>query len=173
MLRRKDRCSCIAYDFRQGGTAEVSLEMWLLLAMQLFTLCTDTGAETINCEAIEFRLGTGLCNDARIDSAIKTLDKAIRFVPSDGIQYRNRYFRWPAKGDADKALTDYSHAILLNPHDSQAYCDRAQVYETKGRHDLAIADATTAIRLNPRLVGAYVTRGFSYLRLPKSKEAIK
>jgi tetratricopeptide (TPR) repeat protein len=66
------------------------------------------------------------------------------------------------KGDADKAIAQYTEAIRLDPKLTGAYYNRGFAYDKLGEHDKAIADFSEAIRLNPRDAGAYYNRGIAY-----------
>jgi lipoprotein NlpI len=64
-----------------------------------------------------------------------------------------------AKGDLDRAITDFNEAIRLNPQNISAYLNRGNTYEAKDDLDHAIADYSEAIRLYPKFATAYYDRG--------------
>ena len=75
----------------------------------------------------------------------------------------NRGSAWLAKGDADKAIADYSEAIRLNPQDLGSYGNRAFALLRKGETEKAIADGNEMIRLDPKNPAGYSDRGLAWL----------
>lgn len=53
-----------------------------------------------------------------------------------------------AKGEVDKAISDYTRAIEINPESADSFVMRAELYAAKGEHDKAISDYSNAIGLN-------------------------
>ncbi len=74
----------------------------------------------------------------------------------------NRGEAYNAKGDYDRAITDFSEAIRLDPKYGAAYGDRGNAYYGKNDYDHAIVDYDAAIRLDPKNVGAFTNRGQTY-----------
>lgn len=78
------------------------------------------------------------------------------------ISYNNSGLAFEAKGDLDRALTDYNEAIRLDPQNASFYINRGNTYEARGDLDHAIADYDQAIRLRPKSATAYYNRANSY-----------
>jgi lipoprotein NlpI len=78
------------------------------------------------------------------------------------ISYNNSGRALDAKGDFDRALTDFNEAIRLDPQNASFYINRGNAYETKGDLDRAISDFDEAIRLRPKSATAYYQRANSY-----------
>src|ERR1700685_3561780 len=74
----------------------------------------------------------------------------------------NRGFAYDAKGDHERAITDYAQAVHLKPDYAIAFKNRGLAYNAKGDRDLAIADFNEAIRLKPDYAVAYNDRGRVY-----------
>ena len=53
---------------------------------------------------------------------------------------RNRAVIWRAKGEYERALSDYSSAIRLDPENNSHYGDRAYAYFYKGDFSAAASD---------------------------------
>jgi tetratricopeptide (TPR) repeat protein len=81
---------------------------------------------------------------------------------SDYMVYINRGTAYLSKGDADRALTDFTEAIKVRPSYPFAYINRAAVYFKKGDYDQAIADLSQVIKLQPDFALAYMKRGVGY-----------
>lgn len=75
----------------------------------------------------------------------------------------NRGVELAAKGQYDRAITDYDSAIGLNPKFSEVYYGRGNVWSSKGDTDRAIADFDAALRLNPRDKSALGSRAFEWM----------
>jgi tetratricopeptide (TPR) repeat protein len=67
-----------------------------------------------------------------------------------------------AKGDYDRAITDFTKAIQLDPDFAEAYNNRGDAYIGKDDYDRAIAELNRAINLKPTLVKAYINRACAY-----------
>lgn len=78
------------------------------------------------------------------------------------IHYSNRGNAYHAKGDEDRAISDYDQAIRLNPKFANAYGGRGNAYQSKGDNDRAMVDYNEAIRLDPKYIHAYNGRGNAY-----------
>jgi lipoprotein NlpI len=74
------------------------------------------------------------------------------------ITYYNRGREYRLKGDADRAIEDYTQALSLNSLDADSYIARGEAWVIKGDSDRAIADLNEAIRLNPQYAMAYANR---------------
>ncbi len=76
------------------------------------------------------------------------------------------------KGEADKAIADFTEAIRLNPKDAGACTNRGRVWSHKKQYDEAIADFTEVIRLDPKSVNAYSARGDAWSNKKEYDRAI-
>ena len=66
------------------------------------------------------------------------------------------------KGDADRAIADFSEAIRLDPKRADAYLNRALAYRIKNDVDRAMPDYNDTIRLDPKHPTAYIARGTAH-----------
>ncbi|MBI3704001.1 MAG: tetratricopeptide repeat protein [Rhizobiales bacterium] len=66
----------------------------------------------------------------------------------------NRGMVYSAKGEYDRAITDYNQAIKLNPSSSKAYNNRANAYYRKGEYARAIPDYDRALKIDPNFTTA-------------------
>ena len=67
------------------------------------------------------------------------------------------------KGQADRAIADYTQALVINPRLALAYTNRGLAYHDKGQYDQALADYEEALAINPSDAEAYTNRGFVYM----------
>jgi len=77
-----------------------------------------------------------------------------------------------ARGDTDRAISDFSEAIKSNPANAKAYYNRGNVYQRKGYNDKAIADYNKSIAINPGLAEVYIKRGITFRRKGRYDKAI-
>jgi tetratricopeptide (TPR) repeat protein len=68
---------------------------------------------------------------------------------------------WVARGDPDKALTDFNKAIEIYPKEPAAFIDRGNLWSQGGEADKAIADYDQAIQISPKKARAYCGKGKS------------
>jgi tetratricopeptide (TPR) repeat protein len=126
------------------------------------------------------------------DLAIKDFTDCLKLDPKEVNCLINRGISWREKGDADKAIVDFSEALRLGlltgdvlqfgSKDPEAVRHWAQVaharyqrgtaYVLKTEYDLALADFNESIRLNPTEARVYVSRGGVYLARQDYKRAI-
>jgi tetratricopeptide (TPR) repeat protein len=98
---------------------------------------------------------------SQYDLAIRDLDMAIRFDPTNTSSLNNRGYAYNGKGDWDRAIRDYDEAIRINPKFATAFGNRARSYQNKGDFERALHDFDEAIRLDPS-AGKYNLRGNAY-----------
>jgi lipoprotein NlpI len=96
------------------------------------------------------------------DVAIQHCTKAIESGRYSGEElhqlHLSRGVEWAAKGNHDRAITDYDAAIRLNPKSAEAFHNRGSAWASKGDPDRAITDYDAAIRLDPKESSTYAGR---------------
>lgn len=106
----------------------------------------------------------------------KSIEECTKQINDDAwdkaIAYNNRGIVYNAKGNFEKAISDYSRAIELKPEYANAYNNRGVAYYAKGNLDRAISDYNKAIELNPKHVNAYSNRGLAYKAKGNYKQTI-
>ena len=105
---------------------------------------------------------TGPDVDAQIAACTRQIDSGHRHGHDLAIEHYNRGIAWRAKGDLDRAITDYSEAIRVDPEYAHAYFNRGIAWAKKGELDRAIADYSEAIQLDPKDADPYRNRGDAY-----------
>jgi len=83
---------------------------------------------------------------------------AIELNPKDATAYKNRGLAYHAKGDYDKAISDFTDMMLWSNFD--AYYYRGCSYAVKGDYDKALTDFNSMIALDPNDGLGYFARGF-------------
>jgi len=68
------------------------------------------------------------------------------------VAYYNRGTAYHAKGEYERAITNYDHAVRHNPEFAKAFFARGSAYSHKGEREHSMADFTTAIRLDGMLI---------------------
>lgn len=82
---------------------------------------------------------------------IPTLISTPTPLPPDAAFYQKRADDFLARGEYDRAITDYNEVIRLNPQDAVAYYSRGFAYQYKADQTRAFEDYKTATELNPEL----------------------
>jgi len=86
--------------------------------------------------------------------------------------YTNRGHAYIAKGDYDRAITDFNRTIEVDPRNGLAYINRSHAYERKKEYDRALADAMRGVELAPREVMGFVNRAAAYIGFKDYNSAI-
>jgi tetratricopeptide (TPR) repeat protein len=86
----------------------------------------------------------------RIEGCTRLLEDKEESPSNRAVAYNNRGLAFQAKGDNDRAFTDYNEAIRLDPKYPAAYFNRGAVYQARGDGDLASRDYSEANRLEPK-----------------------
>jgi len=73
--------------------------------------------------------------------------------------YLERGAEWAAKGDWDRAITDFNLALTFDPRLATAYNHRGIARQTKGDMEGALADFNRVIEIDPRRATAWNNRG--------------
>jgi predicted negative regulator of RcsB-dependent stress response len=108
------------------------------------------------------------------DPAIEDFNRAAELDPANQSIYSNRGQAYLEKGEADKAILDFTRAINIGgiTADDHYYLnDRARAYFKKGQMELALADLNLAISLFAKNAYGYYLRGFIYKTQGKAAEA--
>lgn len=87
--------------------------------------------------------------------------------------YNNRGIAHAARGDALKALADYSKAIELAPGDASAWSNRGSLHATLGDLHAALADHEKALELAPANASAWHNRGVDHEELGQHSKALQ
>ncbi|MDR2785753.1 MAG: tetratricopeptide repeat protein [Treponema sp.] len=130
------------------------------------------------------------------DKALADYTEVIRRVPEDYVPYRYEFIRrsapgqvffayygranvYGARGEHEKAITDYTAAIKLWPEHSSPYMFRAVSYAALGEDDKAVADYTQVIttansrNIDPlNFTAAYIERAELYRKQRRYEEAL-
>ena len=132
-----------------------SIGLWALLLFLTFASASLAASQRDrdDCEADGERSIRG-CTRMIQDRSVSAKDRAFA--------YHYRASEYLKKGDADRAIADFTQVIRLEPKHGFAYSFRAGAYRAKGDLDRAIADYTTSIRLNPALYSSKHNRGTLY-----------
>ncbi len=78
-----------------------------------------------------------------------------------------------ARGELDKAISDYDQAVKLDPNYARAYSSRANMRQAAGDLSGAIKDYDRAIKLDPKYVNAYNNLGNAQMAAGDLRRAIK
>src|SRR6516225_3255631 len=131
----------------------------LAISLVLFC-CLATASRALADDATTCTKANG---DERIDACTRVI---LSNKPGSGGNlawaYRNRGLGRRAKGDDDRAISDYNEAIRIDPKFALAYVSRGWSFHLKHDEDRAIADYTAAIKLDPKITIAYEDRAVSY-----------
>ena len=111
--------------------------------------------------------------DTQIGSCTALIQSGQETAYSRAIAYNNRGNAYTAKGDIDRAISDYSEAIRLDPNKPEYLNGRCWAHAIAGRElMLAVTDCTEALRIAPNDANIMDSRGFAYLRLGQLDDAV-
>ena len=109
-------------------------------------------------------LGTAALKKGDYDTAIKHLNRASHYDPSNPRIFDRRAGAWFGKSEFAKAIIDYSKLIPLETvNKDMAYVHRGVAYQENDDLDNAMKDFTEAIHINAQNSDAFENRGFAYL----------
>jgi tetratricopeptide (TPR) repeat protein len=77
-----------------------------------------------------------------------------------------------ARGENERAISDFTRAITLAPSFIAAFEGRALAYIALGKAELGIQDLTAVATAMPKDPSIYVSRGNAYLKIPDYEKAI-
>jgi tetratricopeptide (TPR) repeat protein len=95
-----------------------------------------------------------------------------RPAPEDALAFIQRGIAYRQKGDANRAIAEFSRALQIDPRNAQAYQGRGNALSSKADFDRAIADYSRALEIDPHLSLAYVNRGLAFVKKKDSARAI-
>jgi tetratricopeptide (TPR) repeat protein len=92
------------------------------------------------------------CQEHGMDSlALACYDRIKEVAPSNAMAYYNAgYVHLTMRGDARRALAEFSRSIALLPTNANTFYNRGLAYEQEGMLDSALTDYLSALRLEPR-----------------------
>ena len=125
-----------------------------------------------NANAYVMRADIAINRDARPDSALADMDKAIKLQPRVAGYFINRAWLRYKADDYYGAMADYDYALRLEPTNTIALFNRSLLrYEV---HDLnkAVDDLTQVLRLEPNNHKALFNRAVLYRETGQFREAI-
>jgi tetratricopeptide (TPR) repeat protein len=74
------------------------------------------------------------------------------------VSYLERGAEWAARGDLDRAITDFNLALAFDPRLAAAYNHRGVARQAKGDMEEALADFNLAIEIDPRHAAVWSNR---------------
>ncbi len=110
---------------------------------------------------------------ADYDAEIKKLNDLIKKDSKNIGAFYNRGWMNASKGEALKAIEDYSQAIEIDKEFGDAYYNRGLLYAKMDRNEQAVRDFTKAIEFDSRSFDAYCNRGNIYHKMGKADSAIR
>lgn len=105
------------------------------------------------------------------DEALKAYTQAIKEVPNDPDNYRERAQLYYELGEYELADNDYRQLIQLNQGDSVGYLGLGRNADAQGKYDQAIEHYDYAIKLAPDNASGYSFRAESLIKQGKYSEA--
>jgi tetratricopeptide (TPR) repeat protein len=109
-----------------------------------------------------------------IDRALADYNEAIKTNPNSIYAYNNRGAAFQRKGDFARAAADYGEVTRLQPNNLDAWSARCWVRAlSPGQTQQALADCNAALKIKADAFDVLDTRGFVYLKLGQSDNAIK
>jgi hypothetical protein len=142
----------------------------------LMAIVAITALASFTMPAAQWRTCMGqlrIDSDTRIGSCTALIQSSQETANIRAFAYNNRGLAWRAKGDNDRAITDYSEAIRLDPKKAEYLNNRCWARAIAGREPpLAVADCTEASRIARNDANVMDSRGFTYLRLSQLNDAV-
>lgn len=111
-------------------------------------------------------------NLVSLAESVETYDELVKQNPKLGRLYTLRAGAHWARGNGDKAMSDFDEAIALGYDTANAYSSRGLFLMAQGQHEKAIEDFTKAIEKGDKGESIYVNRAAAYLQMNKVDEAI-
>lgn len=111
-------------------------------------------------------------NLVTLAGSVETYDEVIRANPKNGRFHTLRAGAHWARGNSDKALSDFDEAIQLGYDTANAYSSRALFLTASNAYDKAIEDFSKAIEKGDKSESTYINRAAAYLQVNKIDDAI-
>lgn len=108
--------------------------------------------------------GLQLFHHQHYDTALATLNQAVRFAPDHADAYFHRGRVYQARGDLELALADFDTALEHDPENPSAYLYRGRIYTEKGQLDDALDDFERTLALRPNDAETFLNRGICLAR---------
>ena len=89
------------------------------------------------------------------------------------VVFHSRGNAWYQKGEADRAIADYTAALRIEPDDVDALYNRGVAWNEKGAFDRAVEDYTAALRIRPEDRDALYNRGNAWSEMGEYDRAIE
>jgi tetratricopeptide (TPR) repeat protein len=86
----------------------------------------------------------------------------VKKSPDSAIAHNNLGLEYKAKGQWDRAISEYQTALQLNPDYVEAHSNLGTAYEHQGLLDRAISEYRTALELNPAWAQVHHNLGLAY-----------
>lgn len=122
-------------------------------------------------KAALYHLSTVYLNLGRPTEALATINRLIRFWPSDSQPYIVRAMCYENLQDMDKAAADYTEAIKLEPGATQ-YTYRAKFWYGRKEYQKAQADYEISLKKDPNVEELYFKLGMAYFRDNQFQKAL-
>ncbi len=111
-------------------------------------------------------------NLVTLAESVETYDEILKENPKTGRFYTLRAGAYWARGNVERALSDFDEAIMLGYDSANAYTSRALFLTATHEYEKAIADFSKAIEKGDKSESVHVNRAAAYLQLNKVDEAI-
>jgi len=113
---------------------------------------TTAAASLLLVSTVALADDKGDCLDSKDhDLRIKSCSALIERNAKDAVAYYNRGEAYELKGEADRAISDYTRAIVSDPNYAPAYNGRGRAYVSKGDYVRAVDDVTRAGELTRKV----------------------
>jgi tetratricopeptide (TPR) repeat protein len=122
--------------------------------------------------SLDLAHGLRITDDVRIASCTAIIEAGQETKSNLAWAFRARAFRYSAKRDYDRAISDLSEAIELNPKSALLFSNRAAAYAPMGDYDHAIQDYGQEMKLWPNWAGTLISRGRVYAAKGDTDQAI-
>ena len=147
-----------------------------------FDLAEELAKKALTCAHEQEALGEMMYFRAQIsiidedfETAIKYLNRAIRYNPKDGAAYNDRALcriELDEEEDIDQILADFDKGIEVEPDYASIYHNRGWYLNQIGSHRKAIVYFKKALSLEPNRAVTYENLADAYLNLGKKRTAI-